>query len=192
MQKVVQRAQRAQSRYESKRRKLAAVNHRIDTSIYVREQQAINTDRLSLIKSARERRKEDSRLGPLLAPRRDVNFEGKDKAYGTVSLRLLRGAEKPRREEVKDWGIREGDRVAVTERGNRDFGKVGVVREVRERAEDCFIKGVNLVCCLLSPFCTSVMCYIGFHLFIRDFHADPSTNSTPTNTRSMSPPPRQI
>ena len=145
MQKVLQRAQRAKSRYQSKRRKQAAINHRIDTHLYILEQQAINTDKLALIRSARERRKEDSRLGPLLAPRRDVNFEGKDKAYGTVSLRLLRGPEKPRREEMKDWGIREADRVCVTEKGHRDYGKVGVVREVRERAEECFVKGINLV-----------------------------------------------
>ena len=72
--------------------------------------------------------------------------------YGTVGLRMLRGAERPRLDpKIREWGIREGDRVVVVGERERDRGKMGVVREIRERAEDCFVKGINLV----SPFFVS-------------------------------------
>ena len=158
MQKILQRAARAKTQYASRQRKLAAIDQRIDTSAYFQEQAAITAEHLALKKQARDRRREDSLLGPLLAPRRDVNFEGKEKAVGTVSLRVLRGAEKPKRLRLKDWGIREGDRVAVTEKGHRDYGKVGIVRELRDRAEECFVKGINLVRSFLVLFFLEICC----------------------------------
>ncbi len=47
-------------------------------------------------------------------------------------------------------GIKEGDRVVVVGKGVRDWGKVGVVREVRANQGQCAVEGVNLVC-LVPP-----------------------------------------
>lgn len=54
-----------------------------------------------------------------------------------------------------EWtGIKEGDRVVVVGKGVRDWGKVGVVREVRASQGDCAVEGVNLVR-LVPPPCLS-------------------------------------
>lgn len=46
----------------------------------------------------------------------------------------------------KKWGIREGDRVCVVGAKEREKGKIGVVREVKEKAESCKVQGINMVC----------------------------------------------
>lgn len=45
----------------------------------------------------------------------------------------------------KNWGIREGDRVCVVGKNERDKGKIGVVRKVAEKAESCKVTGINMV-----------------------------------------------
>lgn len=92
--------------------------------------------------SAREAQREDWLLGPL-APRRDVG--DKAETYGTVPLRILESPEKLDG-KWKKWGVREGDRVCVIGAKEREKGKIGVVREVKEKAETCKVQGLNMVC----------------------------------------------
>lgn len=51
----------------------------------------------------------------------------------------------------KKWGIREGDRVCVVGKKERDKGKIGIVKEVTERAETCKVIGINTVQYSLQP-----------------------------------------
>ena len=64
--------------------------------------------------------------------------------YGTVPMRAINDVEK-NYGEWKRWGIKEGDRVVVVGVKERERGKVGVVRELNEKAESCKVKGLNMV-----------------------------------------------
>ncbi|KAL9118099.1 MAG: hypothetical protein Q9187_005359 [Circinaria calcarea] len=140
MQKVLRRtalAKRQAARREANR---AAKDRSDDRKLRVQEQSLINTDFRTRIIAARNSRREDWFLGPL-APKRDVG-DAKD-TYGTIGTQGLRGVEKAKG-EWKDWCIEEGDRVVIVEDGHRDRGKIGKVREVRARAEECTVEGLNL------------------------------------------------
>lgn len=126
-----------------------------------RETVEYNRERAGLVKAHKKARREDWQLGPL-APRRDVG-EGAE-GYGAVGRRMVRGVEmggekKGGKEGMMggrgmmeggkvDWGIRAGDRVCVTGRGERDEGRIGEVVEVREGMGRVVVRGVNLVWCL--------------------------------------------
>lgn len=96
------------------------------------------------IKAARIAQREDWFLGPL-APRRDVGTA--KETYGTIGMMRLNPAKK---ERWKNWHIEEGDRVCVIEKGHREVGKIGTVREVRGPQEVCVVEGINLVRFLFS------------------------------------------
>lgn len=68
----------------------------------------------------------------------------KAETYGTVPLRMLEGVEKMDG-KWKKWGIREGDRVCVVGPKERDRNKIGVVKEIKEKAEVCKVTGLNMV-----------------------------------------------
>lgn len=93
------------------------------------------------IKAERLARREDWFMGPL-APRRDVG-ENKD-LYGTVSTRRLQGGDVAE-EKKKDWCLEVNDRVVVVAGGHRDRGKIGQVREIREKAQEAVVTGLNRV-----------------------------------------------
>lgn len=93
------------------------------------------------IRAERLARREDWFMGPL-APRRDVG-ENKD-LYGTVSTRRLQGGDVPE-EKKKDWCLEVNDRVVVVAEGHRDRGKIGQVREIREKSQEAVVTGLNRV-----------------------------------------------
>lgn len=93
------------------------------------------------IRAERLARREDWFMGPL-APRRDVG-ENKD-LYGTVSTRRLQGGDVAE-EKKKDWCLEVNDRVVVIAEGHRDRGKIGQVREIREKAQEAVVTGLNRV-----------------------------------------------
>ena len=105
------------------------------------ERSAINSTIRDDIVAAKMARREDWLMGPL-APRRDIG-DAKD-TYGAINSRRLRGVEKIKGQH-KDWCIEVGDRVVIVEERHRDSGKIGKVKEIRERAEECTIDGLNRV-----------------------------------------------
>ncbi|MCJ1473233.1 hypothetical protein MMC13_001884 [Lambiella insularis] len=123
-------------------RKAAQRQGRLDSDerkLRLNEQKTINISVRSDTRAARLARHEDWLLGPL-APKRDAG-DARD-TYGTLDARRLRGVDKPK-DQVKDWGIVEGDRVVIVLDGHRERGKIGRVREVRKEAEECFVTGLN-------------------------------------------------
>lgn len=93
------------------------------------------------IQAERLARREDWIMGPL-APRRDVG-ENKD-LYGTVSTRRLQGVDVAE-DKRKDWCLKVNDRVVIAVEGHRDRGKIGQIREIREKAQEAFVAGLNRV-----------------------------------------------
>ncbi|MCJ1319961.1 hypothetical protein MMC15_005297 [Xylographa vitiligo] len=110
-----------------------------DRKLRLNEQKIINISVRHDNRAARLARREDWLLGPL-APKRDVGSA--KETYGTLDARRLRGVDKAK-DQIKDWGIVEGDRVVVVQDGHREKGKIGKVREVRKEAEECFVAGLN-------------------------------------------------
>ncbi|MCJ1379401.1 hypothetical protein MMC17_002502 [Xylographa soralifera] len=110
-----------------------------DRKLRLNEQKIINISVRHDTRAARLARQEDWLLGPL-APKRDVG--NTRETYGTLDPRRLRSVDKLK-DQIKDWGIVEGDRVVVVQDGHRERGKIGKVREVRKEAEECFVTGLN-------------------------------------------------
>lgn len=141
MQKLLKRT--AQVEKQAARRK--SVNRSKNASdtrrILLLQHKVHNRARREMYVSAREARKEDWLLGPL-APRRDIGDRAE--TYGTVPLRMLETPEKLDG-KWKKWGIKEGDRVCVVGGNEREKGKIGVVREVKEKAETCKVQGLNMI-----------------------------------------------
>lgn len=139
MQKLIRRS--ALSRRQAERR-VKAVGEKIATDEHRRRQReqahyytALSKD----VRAERVARREDWVMGPI-APKRDV---GKDAGqYGTLNAQRLKESEK---REWKNYGIVPGDRVVIVKKGHRDQGKIGVVKEVTEKAETCKIERLNVV-----------------------------------------------
>lgn len=146
MQKIIRATNRAKTQSQRKMAAENAKNIKINRKVRLDQEKARSQDIRSSIHAARIARREDWIMGPL-APRRDVG-DMKD-TYGTVSIRQLRGVEKPEGKR-KDWCIREGDRVAITGAKQRDRGKIGTVKTVNEKSEECAVQGCNLVCSFSS------------------------------------------
>ena len=144
MQKLLKRTAQVEKQ-AARRNRAAHGKNTSDTRRILQRQKAMhNKARRELYVSARQAQREDWYLGPL-APRRDVG--DKAETYGTVPLRMIDDVEKMDG-KWKKYGIREGDRVCIVGAHERDRGKIGVVREVKERAESCKVRGVNMVCLL--------------------------------------------
>ncbi|KAL8694548.1 MAG: hypothetical protein Q9218_000804 [Villophora microphyllina] len=141
MQKLLKRSAQVHKQV-ARRQRIAREKNASDTrKILTHQQVAVSKSRREVLVSARRALREDWALGPL-APRRDVG--DKAETYGTVPLRMTQTVEKMNG-RWKKWGIREGDRVCVVGEKEREKGKIGVVREVIERAESCRVIGVNMV-----------------------------------------------
>lgn len=141
MQKLLKRSAQVH-RQVARRQRVAREKNASDTrKLLIQQQSAVIKARREIQVSARRAYKEDWVLGPL-APRRDVG--DKAETYGTVPLRSTQTVDKMEG-EWKKWGIRAGDRVCVVGERERDRGKIGVVREIMEKAETCRVVGINMV-----------------------------------------------
>ena len=141
MQKLLRRTELAKRQAA---RKYAARKEKWESDtrkLRVQEQKVTNISIRNDRRAALVARHEDWHLGPL-APKRDVGDA--QYTYGSLDSRRFRGVEKPK-EEVKNWGIVRGDRVVIVQNGHPERGRIGTVTEVREEAEECFVKGMNRV-----------------------------------------------
>ena len=152
MQKLLRRTAQAQTQ-ASRRSRAQASKGRAETR-RIRHFKTTDFNRKVLddTKAAKQARREDYLLGAL-APRRDVGAA--KETYGMLDARRLVqpatqgiGIEK-RRKEAEWSGIRQGDRVVVVGKRERDCGKIGEVVEVRWVQGVCVVEGVNLVGLLL-------------------------------------------
>ncbi|KAM0715564.1 hypothetical protein Q7P37_009062 [Cladosporium fusiforme] len=139
MQKVIQRSQAAKR--QADRRLQEMIKHNEKGEGWSRRNEALRIRKFnhSLIKEAREARKEDWARGAL-APRRDVGELSE--TYGSISLFNMNFAKVQEKNKL-DWpGIVDGDRVVVI-RG-RDKGKIGKVDTVDEERGAVKVAGVNM------------------------------------------------
>ncbi|KAL8886035.1 MAG: hypothetical protein Q9192_006545 [Flavoplaca navasiana] len=141
MQKLLKRTSQVQKQ-AARRQRITRSKNTSDTRKLQHNQLKVhNQAKREVFVSARQAQREDWHLGPL-APRRDVGDNAE--TYGTVPIRLIESVEKMDG-KWKNWGIREGDRVCIVGQKERDKGKIGVVRDVREKAESCKVRGINMI-----------------------------------------------
>ena len=139
MQKLLRRSglvHRQAVRKNAARRK---VQHSDNRKLREQEERQVSALVRKDILAERKARREDWEQGPL-APKRDVGDPGK--VYGALEPRRIRGVDKAK---FKKYGIVVGDRVVIVKEGHRDQGKIGKVTEVRVKAEECSIEGLNMV-----------------------------------------------
>lgn len=139
MQKVIQRSQLAKRNADRRIQKLVEHHEKGEGWSRRNEAQRIRKFNHSLIKEAREARKEDWARGAL-APRRDVG----DKAdkYGTVGLFNMNIAERQEKNKPKWKSICDGDRVVVVK--GREKGKIGVVTNYDNDRGAVKLEGINM------------------------------------------------
>ncbi|KAL9097256.1 MAG: hypothetical protein Q9165_000683 [Trypethelium subeluteriae] len=131
-------AARRLSKYRDKKLKTSINRYRVEVT-------KMKSMRITTVKEARQRRREDWELGSL-APRRDVG--GMAERYGTLDSRQMRLPEVLEKDRMKHWFIRAGDRVVIVK--GRDQGQIGKVLDVDKETESVKISGVNMVEVALS------------------------------------------
>ncbi|KAL9045406.1 MAG: hypothetical protein Q9214_001543 [Letrouitia sp. 1 TL-2023] len=141
MQKILRRTAKAEAQYTRRTRHQRSKEIADDRLIQIRRQKIAHSDVRALRLAAIKARHEDWELGPL-APRRDIGT--KKDTYGAVPYRLIEKVHKPEG-TWKDWGIRQGDRVVVVGKKERDRGRIGTVREVSQESETVTVEGINTV-----------------------------------------------
>ena len=118
-----------------------AVNESFRRKLLRREAVEYDRQRAKLIKASKVHRREEWLLGSL-APRHDVGVPAE--TYGTFPAKQLKPPPKLK-EERRQWGIAVRDRVCVVGAGERERGKIGVVKQVDESTQTVVVKGLNMV-----------------------------------------------
>jgi len=139
MQKVIQRSQLAKRNADRRMQKLVEHHEKGQGWSRRNEAQRIRKFNHSLIKEAREARKEDWARGAL-APRRDVGDMAEK--YGSVGLFNMNIAERQEKNKPKWKSICEGDRVVVMK--GRDKGKIGLVQNYDHDRGAVKLEGINM------------------------------------------------
>jgi large subunit ribosomal protein L24 len=130
----------------------------------------LHKENTATIRSARKNRREDWELGPIApwraaaayatvagnvatggaatgsGPATGENGLQRDEFFGTFSARRLNPPKVPEKYRVKDWFIREGDRVVVAEGREGLKGKIGKIKSLDKEAETVILEGINMVC----------------------------------------------
>jgi len=65
--------------------------------------------------------------------------------YGTFTPRIMNTPAVPEKLRIKDWFIREGDRVCVIKGREGIKGRIGKVIDIDKEAETVTIENINLV-----------------------------------------------
>ena len=139
MQKVIQRSQLAKRNADRRLQKLAEHHEKGQGWSRRNEAQRLRQFNHSLIKTAREARKEDWARGAL-APRRDVGDLAT--TYGSVGMFNMSVAERQEKNKPKWRSIIEGDRVVVLK--GREKGKIAVVTNYDNDRGVVKLDGINM------------------------------------------------
>lgn len=149
MQKVLRQTAVAKSQAKRKARIIEEKEARRDWLAW-RDQKGVITRETTLaIQAARNARRENWDLGPL-SPWH--NAMETNETYGTFTPRIMNPPKVPEKLRIKDWFIREGDRVCVIKGRTGVKGCIGKVTEVDLEAETVKIENVNLVCCIPTSY----------------------------------------
>jgi large subunit ribosomal protein L24 len=139
MQKVIQRSQLAKRNADRRLQKLAEHHEKGQGWSRRNEAQRLRQFNHSLIKTAREARKEDWARGAL-APRRDVGDLAT--TYGSVGMFNMSVAERQEKNKPKWRSIIEGDRVVVLK--GREKGKIASVISYDNDRGVVKLDGINM------------------------------------------------
>lgn len=139
MQKVIQRSAAAKRQADRRLQELIKHNEKGEGWKRRQEAQRLRKFNHSLIKDAREARREDWARGAL-APRRDVGDLAE--TYGSVSIFNMNLPERQERNKPEWHSIVEGDRVVVIK--GRDRGRIGKVENLDEDRCSVRVQGINM------------------------------------------------
>lgn len=147
MQKVLRRTAVAKSQAKRKARIIEEKVTRRDWLNWREQKGVIARETTLAVRAARNTRRENWELGPL-SPWQNAS-ETKE-TYGTFSPRVMNAPRVPEKLRIKDWFIREGDRVCVVKGREGVKGRIGKVTKIDQEAETVTVENVNLVCSTLS------------------------------------------
>lgn len=147
MEKVLRRTALAKSQAKRKARIIAEKETTRDRVQFRIQTGAILRENSNAIRQARTSRRQDWELGTIAPWRESASHSAASKVpHGTWNVRILNPPKVPEAYRVKDWFIREGDRVCVLEGRENVKGKIGKVKSLDKESEVVTIEGVNMVC----------------------------------------------
>lgn len=144
MQKVLRRTALAKSQAKRKARIQSEKEHIRDVVNHRNAYQDIRGERHAAITREKVRRREDWELGPL-SPWRNKMKALEVENFGTWSAQQTTMPQKPKKDRVKDWMIREGDRVCIVEGHPTVKGRIGKVKDVDKETNMMTVDGVQRV-----------------------------------------------
>ncbi|KAF2235172.1 hypothetical protein EV356DRAFT_445390 [Viridothelium virens] len=147
MQRVLGRSAAAERQAARRLSKLRDKKLKKSINRYRVEVTQMKSRNVQTVKEARRQRKEDWELGPL-APKRDVGDNAE--RYGTMDTRQMHLPQLLKKDRMKHWFIREGDRVAIVK--GRDQGQIGKVLAIHKDSESVSISGLNMMEVRVSEF----------------------------------------
>jgi len=150
MQKVLRRTAVAKSQAKRKARILEEKITKRDWYAARAQQGQILTETFYAARTARNVRRENWELGAL-SPWQNA-LEVKE-TYGTFNPRIMNSPKVPEKLRIKDWFIREGDRVCLVKGREGVKGRIGKVMEVDKETEMIKIENVNIVSGLIGRTC---------------------------------------
>jgi len=142
MQKVLQRTAVAKSQAKRKARIIEEKETRRDWLLWREQKGIIGRETMLAVRAARRTRRENWELGPLSPWSNALEMK---ETYGTFSPRVMNPPAVPEKLRIKDWFIREGDRVCVTKGREGVKGRIGKVTNIDKEAETVTVENVNLV-----------------------------------------------
>ena len=145
MQKLLRRTALARGQAKRKTQAKNDLEFQTQRNTYQKNRSRVNRERTEAIREERHRRTLDYQMGPLSPWRNNLNAMAQDQDFGTWSAAQYQLPDKPERDRVKDWMIREGDRVVVIEGHESVKGRIGKVKKTNKESEAVTIEGVNSV-----------------------------------------------
>ncbi len=143
MQKVLRRTALAKSQAKRKLKIREDKETSRDKHMYLVQKQLIDRETGNAVRTARRTRRENWELGPL-SPWKDGSQN--EATYGTFHARIMQPPKVPEKMRVKDWFIKEGDRVCVVKGREGLKGRIGMIEKVNIEAETVTVAGLNMVC----------------------------------------------
>lgn len=146
MQKILRRTALAKAQAKRKAKILADHEFNIERKEARELKLGANRERARAIKEERQRRRDDWELGPLSPWRNNFNSLADSNSFGTWSMKQVQLPKTPERDRMRDWMIREGDRVVVVEGHESIKGRVGKVKNIDREQETLIVEGISRVC----------------------------------------------
>ena len=142
MQRVLRRTALAKSQAKRKLRIREEKEATRDKYIYLSQKQFVDRQTSDAVRVARKTRRENWELGSLSPWKNAAHNEA---TYGAFDPKIVAPLKMPKKMRVKDWFVKEGDRVCVVKGREGLKGRIGKIETIDIESQTVILKGMNMV-----------------------------------------------